>query len=269
MRGVAANGDILLHSECATLPPLRDTRLMDQTETILNWAEELADAVTREMQWTQSDFDGYWEATDKKAKPRIRARATAALDFLERFAGTDSRWTRNAQSVFDNHGENQSMESGARAVGEILTEWVRQVRSGQLKPRSIESMGVRQVASTDLMDQVRLLNEDHTVIPAAPIVLAGSALEIALRSATEELSLQIAGAPGISKYANALQGAKLLNKQDMKDIEMMAGLRNAAAHGHNDDLSRERAGLMEQQVNLFLRRLEETLYSSREDSPLS
>ena len=36
----------------------------------------------------------------------------------------------------------------------------------------------------------------------------------------------------------------------------MAGVRNAAAHGDFEELSRERSGLLEQQVNLFLRRLE-------------
>ncbi len=37
----------------------------------------------------------------------------------------------------------------------------------------------------------------------------------------------------------------------------MAGLRNDAAHGNFDDLSPERASLMEQQVNFFLSRLVE------------
>ena len=45
----------------------------------------------------------------------------------------------------------------------------------------------------------------------------------------------------------------------MKDVEQMAGIRNEAAHGDFDALSRERAGLMEQQVNLFLARLETLL----------
>lgn len=39
----------------------------------------------------------------------------------------------------------------------------------------------------------------------------------------------------------------------------MSGVRNAAAHGRFDELSRERAGLLEQQVNLFLRRLADLL----------
>jgi uncharacterized protein YutE (UPF0331/DUF86 family) len=52
-----------------------------------------------------------------------------------------------------------------------------------------------------------------------------------------------------------LRKRELISKQDMKDVEQMAGLRNTAAHGEFDDLSFERAGLMEQQVNVFLRRL--------------
>jgi hypothetical protein len=44
----------------------------------------------------------------------------------------------------------------------------------------------------------------------------------------------------------------------MKDVTAMAGLRNEAAHGE-DSLSRERAGMMEQQVNHFLTRLEQVV----------
>ena len=49
-----------------------------------------------------------------------------------------------------------------------------------------------------------------------------------------------------------MRTAGVLNAQDMKDVEQMGGIRNAAAHGEFDELSRERAGLMEQQVKLFL-----------------
>ena len=109
------------------------------------------------------------------------------------------------------------------------------------------------------MEQVRVLNADQNVTPAAPIVLAGAALEIALRSAVDELGLSVAGQPGINAYARALRGASVLGRQEMKDVEQMAGVRNQAAHGELDTLSPERAGLMEQQVNLFLQTLEDVL----------
>lgn len=78
---------------------------------------------------------------------------------------------------------------------------------------------------------------------------------MALRGAVEQLNLETPGTPGISAYSRALRGADIISKQDAKDLEQMAGLRNAAAHGEFDTLSKERAGLMEQQVNMFLGRL--------------
>ena len=234
---------------------------MEAVERILTWAEGHVRDLTKEMVW-QAARPGFWRAEDAQAKGRIRARATAALDFLERFAGTDSRWAESAHDVFNSHGENQSMESGARAVGDVLEEWIRMVRSGQLKPRRVESFSVRAASSTDLLKQVQALNSDTTVVPAAPIVLAGAALEIALRSAVEELGLAVPTRPSIDAYAKELRRADVLNKQDLKDVTQMAGLRNDAAHGEHDLLSRERAGLMEQQVNLFLNRLEQTVQQS-------
>lgn len=234
---------------------------MDSSEQILEWAEGLAEELTQEMQWTRSEYGsgGYWEATNHECKDRIRARATAALAFLERFAGTDSRWSQDARGAFDSGGDSGSMESGARAVGEVIRQWIRAIRSGQAMPRLVESLGVRAVASIDLLEQVRALNTDQRVAPAAPIVLAGSALEIALRAAVEELDLAVDGRPSIDTYAKALRQADVLTRQDMKDIAQIAGLRNQAAHGEHEELSRERSGLMEQHVNLFLRRLDEAI----------
>lgn len=111
-----------------------------------------------------------------------------------------------------------------------------------------------------------MLNEDKTVHPAAPIVLAGAALEIALRSAIEELSLEPPAKQSINAYSGCLRTAGFLSTQDVKEVTQMGGLRNSAAHGDHDELSRERAGLMEQQVNMFLRRLTEIIASGMTDA---
>lgn len=88
----------------------------------------------------------------------------------------------------------------------------------------------------------------------APIVLAGAALEIALRGLVESRGIALDERPSISAYSRALRTAGLLTPQDVKDVEQMAGLRNDAAHGRLEALSIERAGLLEQHINLFLRR---------------
>ena len=213
------------------------------------------------MKWVVRDSGriGYWEAVDLQAKGRIQARVASALDFLDRFTGTGSRWSERADSVFTSRHATHSMESGAHAIGDVIMEWIRMVRAGQAKPRRVETLQTRAVSSTDLLEQVRALNQDEQVVPAAPILLAGAALEIALRAAIEEIGRTVDGRRSIDAYAQELRRAEVLNKQDIKDVTQIAGLRNNAAHGEFDLLSRERAGLMEQQVNLFLARLDEAV----------
>ena len=227
-------------------------------DQILTWANEQASGLRAEIVWKPRDGYGhgeYWAASDPQARGRIRARAIAALAFLERFAGRDSRWVSMAKEVYGEGGD--TLGDRARTIGDVIDEWASQVRSGQSKPRTIETAGAREVASTDLMGQVRVLNEDSRVEPAAAIVLAGAALEIALRATIDQFGVAVSGRLGLSSYAAALRGADVIGKQDVKDVEQMAGLRNQAAHGQHEFLSRERAGLMEQQVNIFLRRLED------------
>ncbi len=225
----------------------------------IDWAHVHVEALEADMAWVATDHGGYWKASRPEQQSVIRARAASALDFFERFAGQGSQWSVRAQQVFDNNGDRQSMESGARAIADLLREWVSQVRSGIAVPVNLDVQGARAIASTDLMDQVRVLVEDKTVHTAAPIVLAGAALEVSLRLAVEELSLDLGERPSITAYARRLRSAGLLSPQDVKDVEQMSGIRNAAAHGEFDVLSRERAGLMEQQVNMFLRRLADLL----------
>ena len=204
---------------------------------------------------------GYWRARPVEAKSRIRARVTAALAFLDEYTGTGSLWSTDARNVFSNRGEGKSMESGARAVGDVIREWTRMVRAGQARPKLVESFSARAASSTDLLEQVRTLNEDRSITPAAPIVLAGAALEIALRAAIDELDIPVTGR-SINAYAEALRQADVLKGQHIKDVTQMAGVRNAAAHGHHDDLSRRGALLMEQQVNHFLNQLDQAVEQS-------
>jgi hypothetical protein len=119
------------------------------------------------------------------------------------------------------------------------------------------------------MGQVRVLAEDKGVHPAAPIVLAGAALEVALRSAVDELQLTLTERASITAYARRLRQESILTAQDVKEVEQMAGVRNFAAHGNFDELSRERAGLMEQQVNFFLARLSTALEPNQQRVPTS
>ncbi|HUZ53100.1 MAG TPA: hypothetical protein VMU94_11305 [Streptosporangiaceae bacterium] len=235
---------------------------MPTSAELVSWAREHATKLEADMTFRPAfspGSSGYWQAAgdDLGGESRIRARAITALDFLEHFAGAGSQWARGGHDILDKNV--RSMETGARALGDVLREWANQVDAGIVVVPQAEAHGARAVAATDLMEQVRMLNEDKTVSPAAPIVLAGAALEIALRSAIAELSLQLPPKHSINAYMGCLRAAGVLSVQDVKDVEQMSGLRNSAAHGDFDALSRERAGLMEQQVGILLRRLAEII----------
>lgn len=234
---------------------------MKQVADLLAYAKKQADALTEEMTWQQRSgaATGWWSANDPASLSRIVARAVGAMEFLRQYAGDDSYWTHRAIAVYESKGNNQSIESGARAVGDLLRAWVDQVEAGVVEIAGSRLWAEVGLASTDVMTQVRRLLEDRAAHPAAAIVLCGAALEIALRAVAEFHSLTLPDRPTLNTLTGLLRRNDLITAQEVKDLEQCAGLRNLAAHGEFDSLSVERAGLMEQQTNIMLRRLSDLM----------
>jgi len=208
------------------------------------------------MYWTEHEEGrGYWLATSRPKISLIAARATAALDLLRQYSGAEATWTVRAVAAYDSKGESQSTESGARAVADLLTLWCDQIEAGAVELAGEVVRRELDGVSTDVMSIVRRLLEDPKSHPAPPMVMCGAALEIALRAVASAHHVLPDGPTTMSGLTAVLRRAELLTKQEVKDLEMLGGLRNSAAHGHFEDLSPERAGLMEQHSNLVLRRL--------------
>ncbi len=179
------------------------------------------------------------------AKPRV----AAALDFLRRNDG-GAEFYRLA----DEGDASKLADQYLLDVADVLDQYVAALECGMASGLPYE-VRARVDAATDLMEQVALLLNDRDVHPAAPIVLAGAALEAALRSLWEQAgNPPLAGKPGINAYATALQTAGTLDRQDVKDVLAWSGLRNDAAHGHFDALDAARARLMADGINLFMQR---------------
>jgi hypothetical protein len=104
------------------------------------------------------------------------------------------------------------------------------------------------------MGQVDRLLRDKQVHVAAPIVLAGAALEEFLRALVTANDLVLARKPSLPTYADALRKADVITRQDNKDITTWADQRNDAAHGNFDSLTFDRARLMVDGIELFMRR---------------
>ncbi len=175
------------------------------------------------------------------------------VEFLRRQSGPNSAFVALAEQTTIAHGRGRLVGNLSIAI-QALEQWIHFQESGGAGQAPFE-VRARYEAATDLMEQVQLLLDDRKVHPAAPIVLAGAALEEFLRSLVElHPEAHLKGKRGIENYSSALRGADILSTQDGKDATQMAGLRNDAAHGVDlDRLTVQQAALMAQQVNLFIR----------------
>lgn len=211
------------------------------------------------MHWVKHEAAsrGYWEANDDYGLSAIAATATQALEFFRVYAGPDSFWTLQAESVYRSNGERQSRETGAHMVSELLRAWTDQVEQGMIEIVGERVRGEVSGARIDLMEQVRQFMLDPSVHPAAPIMLCGAALEIALRAVAQASNITVEDRPGMTTLIVALRRAELITKQEVKELEVCVGVRNLAAHGSFEELTPERAGLMEQQTTILLGRLAE------------
>jgi hypothetical protein len=188
-------------------------------------------------------LDQYWRNTHDPSK----SHGSAALEFLRLNAGISSQFYEQAVDFSKWHPEG-----ALEGIAEVLRQWATFTRLGlAAKPFALQ---VRVEAATDLMEQVQRLLDDGAVHPAAPIMLAGAALEEFLRGLLVGCPVAPSGKAGINSYAAALRQAELINAQDMKDITAWAGLRNHAAHGEFDAIKDvQHAQLMAAGVNLFMR----------------
>lgn len=149
-------------------------------DELCEWAERQASDLQGGLTFRPSDHgSGYWMLANAAELGSLNARAAAALEFLRRYAGPDSEWYRLARNSFENSGQRQSFESGVHAIGDVLRMWVDALQRGVAVLPGSAVEGARRIATTDVMEQVRTLLADKEVHPAAPIVLAGAALETA------------------------------------------------------------------------------------------
>lgn len=208
-------------------------------DELLDWARAEAARLQRRHQG----------AGNSGAGDSARPLAASALEFL-RLHARGTEFYASALATFETR---LYVVDALQRIASILEQWVEYVEAGLQAEASYETRA-RFDAATDLMEQVQVLLDDRSVHVAAPIVLAGAALEEALRGLVEQAEVTVVGKPGINTYATALQKEQLLTAQEVKDVTAWAGLRNDAAHGRFDDLRRDTAGLMVAGVNLFLQR---------------
>lgn len=171
------------------------------------------------------------------------------LEFL-RMHAKNTVFVAAAEAIFVKVNVNRFY--ALTSVAALLESWVEHVEDGFLAAVPVE-VRIRTVAASDLVEQAQTLLDDGGIHPAAPVMLAGAALEEFLRGMFSNASDSSNSLHGLAQYAGELKKLGVIDVQEVKDITAWAGQRNAAAHGQFDKLSVERAQLMLDGVNLFMR----------------
>lgn len=204
--------------------------------------------ITRLIEWARREAGRV-----RNAYPAIGAFAPG-VEFLRRYAGNESDFYLATRPIVDaaRYTGSEAARNALVAMASLLESWADYAESG-LATALPFAVASRVEAATDLMQQVADLLAESDIHPAAPVMLAGAALEEFLRGLWESTSEPIAGRLGLVSYGEALRKSQQMSPADVKEVIALASIRNDAAHGRFDDISRERASLFADRVNLFLR----------------
>ncbi|KAB7688997.1 hypothetical protein GBN24_11965 [Plesiomonas shigelloides] len=180
--------------------------------------------------------------------PKAHSLAARAKEFFRVYIGDESEFYTSLLFLDDKNPDKD-------AISNILIGFLEFVEEGFVEDFTPLQQAEDNIVS-DFLEQARVLLNDKKVHPAAAIVLIGATLEEFLAKWVKRENVKMGNLKaGISNYAKKLYENKLLTSQDSKDILAWAGLRNEAAHGKWDEISnRERAKIMLESVNLFVRR---------------
>lgn len=176
------------------------------------WADKLAD-------------DRYHDRRPPQRRRGHRLKGVAASRELEdvRYSSIEFLRIHAGGTDFYSHIDDLfTTQVGANAallgVADLLERWTAFHQSGMTAAIPFAAQA-RIEAATDLMEQVQLLLDDSQVHPAAPVMLAGAALEEFLRSMlAAHPEATVTGKPALNSYSQALAAAGVLSKQDVKDI---------------------------------------------------
>lgn len=207
---------------------------LDQLPDLLSWARAEADRI-------------------RNAYPAVGA-ITPGVEFLRRYAGAESDFYLATRPIMERarHTGTSAARTALVAMSGLLESWAEYAETSFARALPF-AVAARLEAADDLMEQVARLSEDRDVHPAASVMLAGAALEEFLRALWSSTLQPLNGQPGITRYGEALRKAELLTGGDGKELIALADIRNDAAHGRFDLVSRERAVVFADRVNLFLR----------------
>ncbi len=164
--------------------------------------------------------------------PRSQA-YSEAKEFLRIYAGPNSSFYQMIADIpWEQHDGSLTFER----VQSSLQGFLGSLETGYNLGISPEKKAQLDVVS-DFLGMAQIILEDKKMHAGAAAMLIGATLEEFLRNWIEDEGLSIAkDRPTIDDYAKALRAGDFISKQNKKSIDVWAGQRNDAAHGHWEEV---------------------------------
>lgn len=189
---------------------------------------------------------------DRETRRTLRALAAALRSGAEDAQGRNvpSNWyVPLGTAVHDALPDHPSLDAGVPVQGVGGSHVASTIAIGAaafVEALLAEESDRSAVFAGDLVEQAQHLADDQDVHLAAPIVLAGAAVEQRLRAIHAETFAEGDPPPqpdpkGMTQVATNLRSRERVSAQVVKDVTTIGGNRNAAAHGDFDGLDRATA----------------------------
>jgi hypothetical protein len=177
---------------------------------------------------------------------------TSSLHFIEMVVGNESIFYQNFNSIINGIAEHPIKKQ--IVILEALHTELKDIWYW-----TAQGLANAEVFTSMLEESEHLLERGFK-IPAA--VLAGCVLETHLKKLCEKSSIPLAvvkpSGGAINKKAEQLNqdltSQGVFNKNDSKEITNYLGIRNSAAHGHNDEFTEEQVSIMQLGVSGIISR---------------
>jgi hypothetical protein len=96
-------------------------------------------------------------------------------------------------------------------------------------------------SAQSLLDQAETLADQHDVHPSTAIVLAAAVLERHVRELAQRRKVEVRDNAALATYGQRLYDGNAVRLHHKRQLDMLSGIRNDAAHGWFDKVNRDQA----------------------------
>lgn len=199
------------------------------------------------------EIEKFYPTGDDRADERSNSFYLLSLQFVRNYIGKETEFyysLLNYTKRYSDNSFNKKIEASS-----VLSS-IKNYLKLNLEIGKSQSYNIKIDVISDFLNQAINLANDKNFHPAASAILLGASLEEFLKQLCEQKEIDLTEIKKtIDPISQKLYQEKVISKQDFKDINSWAGLRNDATHGNFDEVNdRKRVLNAIEGVNLFMRK---------------